>query len=192
MIYATANVLTLTAAAICIAAMQRRPERQKHGVEAWRKVRAVIGPAGSLSPAKTASRGCLRSRFSSLKQRKRHTSKNGIFLPTSGPIDIRHSAIRSGYAAFKTSTCGSRVSSKVPTRDVSKFNAVNSRDNNFTPNKIARRQEQIEQSIQRYLDALETAGCKQPVEVEAKTERLREKIETLRKQMYIWIEPQNC
>jgi transposase len=67
--------------------------------------------------------------------------------------------------------------------DGSKFKAVNSRDNNFTPNKIARRQEQIEQSIQRYLDALETADRTQPVEVEAKTKRLREKIETLREQM---------
>jgi predicted ribosome quality control (RQC) complex YloA/Tae2 family protein len=67
--------------------------------------------------------------------------------------------------------------------DSSKFKAVNSRDNNFTPNKIARRQEQIEQSIQRYLDALETADRTQPAEVEAKTERLREKIETLREQM---------
>ncbi|WP_245005137.1 hypothetical protein [Paraburkholderia sacchari] len=67
--------------------------------------------------------------------------------------------------------------------DGSKFKAVNSRDNNFTPNKIARRQEQIEQSIQRYLDALETADRMQPAEVEAKTERLREKIETLREQM---------
>ena len=49
--------------------------------------------------------------------------------------------------------------------DGSKFKAVNSRDNNFTPNKIARRQEQIEQSIQRYLDALETADRTQPAEV---------------------------
>jgi transposase len=53
--------------------------------------------------------------------------------------------------------------------DGSKFKAVNSRDNNFTPNKIARRQEQIEQRIQRYLDALETADRTQPAEVEAKT-----------------------
>ncbi|HDR8929353.1 TPA: IS1182 family transposase, partial [Burkholderia vietnamiensis] len=67
--------------------------------------------------------------------------------------------------------------------DGSKFKAVNSRDNNFTPNKIAKRQEQIEQSIQRYLDALETADRTQPAEVEAKTERLGEKIETLREQM---------
>jgi len=67
--------------------------------------------------------------------------------------------------------------------DSSKFKAVNSRDNNFTPNKIKRRQEQIEQSIQRYLEALETADRTQPAEVEAKTERLREKIDTLREQM---------
>jgi transposase len=67
--------------------------------------------------------------------------------------------------------------------DSSKFKAVNSRDQNFTPNKIERRQEQIEQSIQRYLDALETADRTQPPEVEAKTDRLREKIETLREQM---------
>ena len=67
--------------------------------------------------------------------------------------------------------------------DSSKFKAVNSRDRNFTPNKVDRRQQQIEQSIQRYLDALETADRTRPVEVEAKTERLREKIETLRGQM---------
>ena len=41
--------------------------------------------------------------------------------------------------------------------DGSKFKAVNSRDRNFTPGKIDRRQQQIEESIQRYLDALETA-----------------------------------
>jgi hypothetical protein len=42
---------------------------------------------------------------------------------------------------------------------------------------------QIEQSIQRYLDALETADRTQPAEVEAKTERLQDKIRTLRAQM---------
>ena len=61
--------------------------------------------------------------------------------------------------------------------------AVNSRDRNFTPNKVDRRQQQIEESIRRYLEALETADRTQPAEVEAKTERLREKIETLRGQM---------
>ena len=67
--------------------------------------------------------------------------------------------------------------------DSSKFKAVNSRDRNFTPGKIDRRQEQIEQSIQRYLKALETADRTQPAELEAKTERLREKIATLREQV---------
>jgi transposase len=67
--------------------------------------------------------------------------------------------------------------------DGSKFKAVNSRDRNFTPGKIDGRQRQIEQSIDRYLQALETADRTQPVEVEAKTERLKEKIEALRKQM---------
>jgi transposase len=67
--------------------------------------------------------------------------------------------------------------------DSSKFKAVNSRDRNFTPTKIERRQQQIEESIQRYLEALETADRTQRPEVEAKTGRLREKIDTLRQQM---------
>ena len=67
--------------------------------------------------------------------------------------------------------------------DSSKFKAVNSRDRNFTPGKVDKRQEQIEQSIQRYLTALETADRTQPAEVEAKTERLREKISALRQQI---------
>jgi CII-binding regulator of phage lambda lysogenization HflD len=67
--------------------------------------------------------------------------------------------------------------------DGSKFKAVNSRDRNFTPGKIEARQRQIEQSIQRYLDALETADRTQPADVEAKTERLTDKIQKLREQM---------
>ena len=67
--------------------------------------------------------------------------------------------------------------------DSSKFKAVNSRDRNFTPGKVDKRQQQIEESVQRYLSALETADRTQPAEVEAKTERLREKISTLREQM---------
>ncbi len=67
--------------------------------------------------------------------------------------------------------------------DSSKFKAVNSRDRNFTPGKIDRRERQIEQSIQRYLDALETADRTQPAEVEAKSTRLHQKIKTLREQM---------
>lgn len=67
--------------------------------------------------------------------------------------------------------------------DGSKFKAVNSRDRNFSPGKIDARKEQIEQSIQRYLNALETADRTQPVELEAKTKRLKEKISKLRDQM---------
>ncbi|RZI73050.1 MAG: IS1182 family transposase [Pseudomonas sp.] len=67
--------------------------------------------------------------------------------------------------------------------DGSKFKAVNSRDRNITPGKLDRRQEQVEQSIQRYLDALETADRTQPVEADAKTERLQAKITKLRNQM---------
>jgi len=67
--------------------------------------------------------------------------------------------------------------------DSSKFKAVNSRDRNFTVGKVDKRQQQIEESIQRYLDALDTADRTQPVEVEAKTERLRDKIKILREQM---------
>jgi transposase len=67
--------------------------------------------------------------------------------------------------------------------DSSKFKAVNSRDRNFTPGKVDSRQRQIEESIQRYLQALETADRTQPSEVEAKTERLQEKLRTLRDQM---------
>ena len=67
--------------------------------------------------------------------------------------------------------------------DGSKFKAVNSRDRNLTLGKIDRRQEQVEQSIQRYLDALETADRTQPAEVEVKTVRLQQKISKLREQM---------
>jgi transposase len=67
--------------------------------------------------------------------------------------------------------------------DGSKFKAVNSRDRNFTSGKIEACQRQIEQGIQRYLEALETADRTQPAEVEAKTERLSDKIKTLREQM---------
>lgn len=67
--------------------------------------------------------------------------------------------------------------------DGSKFKAVNSRDRNFTPTKIDKRVEQIEQSIQRYLEAMETADRTQPTEAQAKTKRLGEKIERLRERV---------
>lgn len=67
--------------------------------------------------------------------------------------------------------------------DGSKFKAVNSRDCNFTPTKIDRRIEQIEESVQRYLEALETADRTQPVEAEAKAKRLTQKIDRLRQRV---------
>ena len=67
----------------------------------------------------------------------------------------------------------------------SKFKAVNARDRNFTKGKIDKRQQQIEESIQRYLNALETADRTQPAELEAKTTRLQDKITQLRQQMRV-------
>jgi transposase len=67
--------------------------------------------------------------------------------------------------------------------DGSKFKAVNSRDRNFTPTKIDRRIEQIEQSVQRYLESLETADRTQPPELQAKTRRLTDKIDRLRQRV---------
>ena len=67
--------------------------------------------------------------------------------------------------------------------DGSKFKAVNSRDRNFTPTKIDRRVEQIEQSIQRYLEEMETADRTQPTEAGVKAKHLGRKIERLREQM---------
>jgi transposase len=67
--------------------------------------------------------------------------------------------------------------------DGSKFKAVNNRDRNYTVNKIERRRQQIETSIERYLSALETADRAQPDIVEAKTARLKDKIAMLKQQM---------
>jgi len=69
--------------------------------------------------------------------------------------------------------------------DGSKFKAVNSRDRNFTAGKIDKRQQQIEESIHRYLVALDTADRTQPAELEARTQRLKGKIELLRQQMRV-------
>jgi hypothetical protein len=46
--------------------------------------------------------------------------------------------------------------------DGSKFKAVNARDRNFTEGKVDKRQKQIKQSIELYLNALETADLTKP------------------------------
>jgi transposase len=67
--------------------------------------------------------------------------------------------------------------------DGSKFKAVNNRDRNFTRGKLRARREQIEQSIERYLAAMDTADRTQPDVAEAKTARLKDKIARLKQQM---------
>lgn len=67
--------------------------------------------------------------------------------------------------------------------DGSKFKAVNSRDNNFTANKVARRIEQAETHIARYLTALERADRQGGDVAEERSPRLREKIEGLHRRI---------
>jgi transposase len=69
--------------------------------------------------------------------------------------------------------------------DGSKFKAVNNRDKNFTVAKVAKRIEQVEASIARYLTALDHADRQDNDVAEAKTARLKEKIEGLRRQMQL-------
>ena len=67
--------------------------------------------------------------------------------------------------------------------DGSKFKAVNNRDRNFTSGKLRARMQQIEQSIERYLAAMDTADRTHSEVAEAKTTRLKDKIEKLKEQM---------
>jgi hypothetical protein len=67
--------------------------------------------------------------------------------------------------------------------DGSKFKAVNNRDKNFTVAKVAKRIEQVEASIARYLAVLDRADREDGDMAEAKTIRLKEKIEGLQRQM---------
>ncbi len=67
--------------------------------------------------------------------------------------------------------------------DGAKFKAVNNRDRNFTSGKVRARMAQIEQSIDRYLAAMDTADRTQSEGAEARTTRLRDKIEKLKQQM---------
>src|SRR5271165_258971 len=67
--------------------------------------------------------------------------------------------------------------------DGSRFKAVNSRDRSFSRGSIQRRMEQVEASIERYLSALETADRQEGELARAKSERLKDKIASLREQM---------
>src|SRR5664280_763959 len=68
--------------------------------------------------------------------------------------------------------------------DGSKFRAVNNRDRNFTRAKMERRMAQIEESVARYLQQLDSADRQEPSEAhKTKTNRLKEKIAKLKEQM---------
>jgi len=68
--------------------------------------------------------------------------------------------------------------------DGSKFKAVNNRDRNFTRAKMERRLAQIEGSVARYLQQLDSADRQEPSEArESKTTRLKEKIAKLKEEV---------
>jgi transposase len=67
--------------------------------------------------------------------------------------------------------------------DGSKFKAVNNRDKNFTPAKVARRMADIEASIEKYLSKLDAADRNEPALPAAKVVRLKERIIKLKEQM---------
>ncbi len=68
--------------------------------------------------------------------------------------------------------------------DGSKFKAVNSRDRNFTRAKMKRRFEQIEESVERYLQQLDSADRQEPsLARTTKTARLKDKIAKLKEEM---------
>jgi transposase len=69
--------------------------------------------------------------------------------------------------------------------DGSKFKAVNNRDKNFTRAKVEKRIAQVEASIARYLDAMERVDREDSDVAEAKTDRLKEKISGLKRQMQL-------
>lgn len=67
--------------------------------------------------------------------------------------------------------------------DGSRFRAVNTRDRNFTPAAVRRRIEQVDASIQRYLEMLDTADRQEGEEIELRTARIGDRLDALRRQM---------
>ena len=67
--------------------------------------------------------------------------------------------------------------------DGSKFKAVNAHDRNFTRGRLEKRMRQIDECIDRYLKAMDTADRQAPDIAEARTVRLKEKISTLKADM---------
>lgn len=93
-------------------------------------------------------------------------------------------AIRAVRAQFVLLCRGLRLfSGAMVAVDGSKFKAVNNRDRNFTAHKAAKRIEQVEASIDRYLVALDRADREDSDVPEMRTDKIREKIAGLRRQM---------
>ena len=68
--------------------------------------------------------------------------------------------------------------------DGAKFKAVNTRDKNFTRAKMKRRMEQIEESVERYLQQLDSADRQEPsLARTTETTRLKDKLATLKEEM---------
>jgi transposase len=67
--------------------------------------------------------------------------------------------------------------------DGSKFKAVNNRDKNFTPHKLAQRMKQIDESIERYLQELDTADRTQSADAGQRGQHIQGKLAKLRQQM---------
>jgi transposase len=67
--------------------------------------------------------------------------------------------------------------------DGSRFKAVNTRDRDYTPGAVRRRIEQIEASIERYLEMLDTADRQEDELAELRTTRINERLAKLRERM---------
>ena len=67
--------------------------------------------------------------------------------------------------------------------DGSKFKAVNNRDRNFTKAKLKRRIQEVDQSIERYLEQLANADREERRHASSKTQRLEDKIAALKEEM---------
>jgi transposase len=93
-------------------------------------------------------------------------------------------ALRAACAAF-VAICRSigLLTGGVVAVDGSRFKAVNTRDRNYTPAAVRRRIEQAEASIERYLQALDTADRQEGEEAELRGDRLKDRLEALRRQV---------
>ena len=135
------------------------------------------------------------NRIQSSRRLERETNRNIELMWLTGRLtpdfktiaDFRRDngpAIRAGCAQFLVLCRQFNLFTRaVVAIDGSKFKAVNNRDKNFTVAKVAKRIEQVEASIERYLTALDHADRQDNDVAEAKAARLKEKIEGLRRQM---------